>query len=130
MSKVLLIDDDAELRAALAESLREAGFEVVEASDGARGLNIQRENPADVVVSDIFMPEQEGIETMFKLRSTYPALRIIAISGGFAKGGRYNYLPGAKDIGADRCLQKPFKAAHLVSTIRELLAAPGSGSTR
>lgn len=128
MSRVLLIDDDAELRAALAEALLEAGFEVVEASDGARGVRIQRENPVDVVVSDIFMPEQEGIETMSKLRSMYPALRIIAISGGVAKSGNYNYLPVAMDMGADRCLQKPFKIAQLLSTIRELLDRQGAGS--
>lgn len=121
MTRVLLIDDDAELRAALSEALRDAGFDVTEASDGEQGVQMQRSNPADVIVSDIFMPGQEGIETIFKLRSIYPTLKIIAMSGGTPNGGRYNYLPVARDLGADRCLQKPFTIARLISTVRELL---------
>lgn len=121
MNKVLVIDDDAELRAVLVERLRDAGFEVSEAADGAQGLKLQRDDPADIVVTDIFMPDQDGMETVSKLRSIYPEIKIIAISGGMARDGKYNYLPVAKLIGADRCLQKPFKTAELVSAVRELL---------
>jgi DNA-binding response OmpR family regulator len=135
MTRVLVIDDDAELRAALVEGLRDAGFEVVEASDGTQGLDMQRTRPAGVVVTDLFMPGQEGMDTVFKLRVAHPETKIIVISGGTARGGTYDFLPVAKAIGADLCLRKPFKAAHLVSAIRELLNAPpqslhSSGSQR
>jgi DNA-binding response OmpR family regulator len=123
MNRILLIDDDTELRTALAEALRDAGFQVSEASDGAQGAAMQRRAPADAVVTDIFMPGQEGMETIFSLRSAYPDLKIVAISGGTATKGSYNFLPIAQKIGADRSLQKPFKAALLVSTLRELLSA-------
>lgn len=121
MNRVIVIDDDTELRAALAERLRDAGFEVSEATDGAAGLSLHRDHPADVVVTDIFMPGQEGMETVHELRSTYPDLKIIAISGGYARRGQYDFVPAARAIGADRCLRKPFETADLVGTIRELL---------
>lgn len=125
MSRVIVIDDDAELRAGLAERLRDAGFEVSEAPDGAAGLNLQRDHPADVVITDIFMPGQEGMETVHKFRSAYPDMKIIAISGGIAKHGKFNFVPVARAIGADRCLRKPFKTSDLVGAIRELLQPPG-----
>jgi DNA-binding response OmpR family regulator len=121
MNRILIIDDERELRAAMAEGLRDAGFEVLEASDGKQGLDMQREHRAQVAITDIFMPGQEGMETIFKLRSEYPSIKIIAISGGTATHGKYNFLPVAQSIGADRCLQKPFTAATLTSTVRELL---------
>jgi DNA-binding response OmpR family regulator len=116
-----LIDDDAPLREALAEALRDAGFSVDEASEGAEGLRIQRTHPADIVISDIFMPGEEGMETIFRLRSLYPKLKIIAISGGTARGGAYDYLPVAGDIGANCTLRKPFRMAEMLSAIHELL---------
>jgi len=123
MSRVIVIDDDTELRAELAERLRDAGFEVSEATDGAAGLSLHRDRPADVVVTDIFMPGQEGMETVHELRSAYPDIKIVAISGGYARLGKYDFVTAAKAIGADRFLRKPFKTAELVGTIRELLQA-------
>jgi DNA-binding response OmpR family regulator len=128
MNKVLLIDDDDQLRAALAEGLREAGFEVLTASDGAQGLRLQREHRANAVVTDLFMPGQEGMETLHRLRSAYPTLKIIAISGGIAQGGKSDFLPVAGTIGADHCLRKPFRTAELVAALRQLLATPTSGA--
>jgi DNA-binding response OmpR family regulator len=125
VSRVIVIDDDADLRAGLAERLRDAGFDVSEASDGATGMNLHRDHPADVVVTDIFMPGQEGIATVHQFRSVYPDMKIIAISGGITRYGKFNLLPAAKAIGADRCLRKPFKTAELVGAIRELLQTPG-----
>lgn len=121
MSRIIVIDDDPELRAELAERLRDAGFEVSEATDGAAGVSLHRDHPADVVVTDIFMPGQEGMETVHELRSAYPDLKIIAMSGGYTTSGQYDFLPAAREIGADRCLRKPFRTADLVGTIRELL---------
>lgn len=128
MSRVIVIDDDADVRAGLAERLRDAGFEVSEAPDGVAGLNLHREHPADVVVTDIFMPGQEGMETVHQFRSAYPDMKIIAISGGITRHGKFNFVPVATAIGADRCLRKPFKTAELVSVIRELLRPPGDQS--
>lgn len=135
MKRVLVIDDDTELREALAEALREAGFEVLEASDGTQGLEMQRARPADVVVSDLFMPGQEGMDTVFRLRAAHPATKIIVISGGIARGGTFDFLPVAKAIGADLCLRKPFPVAQLLSAIGRLLNAQShilhsSGSQR
>jgi DNA-binding response OmpR family regulator len=121
MRKVLLIDDDASLRQPLAEALRDVGLEVVEACEGAHALRIQLNDPVEIVITDIFMPGEEGIETIHTLRSRYPALKIIAISGGLVQGGKYDYLSVAREIGADRVLRKPFRLAALLSAIDELV---------
>ena len=125
LNRILLIEDDAELRAALAERLQEAGYKVIEAADGAAGLAAQRSQPADLVITDLFMPGQEGIETLFSFRREHPALKIIAMSAGMAEHGRYDYLSVAAAIGADICLRKPFKSVELLSAISRLLTSEG-----
>lgn len=122
MQRVLIIDDDEQFRALLYEILDRAGFEVVEAGNGVDGLKLYRQQPADLVITDLIMPEKEGVETIMELRDEFPEARIIAISGGERIGGR-DYLPIAARLGARRTLAKPFSRQEILTAVRETLAA-------
>ncbi|MGE0733225.1 MAG: response regulator [Alphaproteobacteria bacterium] len=121
MARVLLIDDETLVLATLSAALRDAGHEVVEARDGRRGLAALAEQPVDLVVTDILMPERDGIEVILEIRMRWPRLKIIAISGGDPNDG-YDYLPISKRLGADRTMTKPFLPAELVAAVDELLS--------
>ena len=126
MTRVLVIDDDKDLRRALCEVLSRAGYEAIEAADGRVGLACYREHPADVVITDIFMPEKEGIETILAIRHEFPEARIIAISGG-GEGSRFSYLCYARQLGATRTLAKPFSPPQLLGVIEEMLGTQDDG---
>lgn len=119
--KILVIDDDEQMRVLLRQVMEWAGHEVVEAADGREGTRLQRQHRADLVITDLIMPEQEGLETITALRRDYPGLKIIAISGG-GRIGPEAYLPAARELGADRVFSKPFDVQELAETVRELLA--------
>jgi DNA-binding response OmpR family regulator len=118
--RVLVIDDDEQMRKLLRQVMEWAGYEVVEAEDGWAGMKMQRKLQADLVITDLIMPEQEGLETITALKNLYPAVRIIAISGG-GRIGPEAYLPAAKELGADRVFSKPFDVKELAHTVKELL---------
>jgi CheY-like chemotaxis protein len=117
--RVLLIDDNADLVESLARVLKSAGHEIETASNSPRALGLHRERPADVLITDIFMPGIDGIETIAAFRSQWPRLKIIAMSGGgkLAKG---DYLGVARAIGADAVLRKPFDPQQLLNTLEAL----------
>ncbi|MBI5693494.1 MAG: response regulator [Verrucomicrobia bacterium] len=119
MSRILLIDDDDALRTVLARALTQAGYEVVEANEGRRAVECLRRSPVDVVVTDLIMPGQEGIETIMQLRRDHPALPVIAMSGGMANSP--HYLDLARRLGARRTLQKPFLVEDIVLALRSVL---------
>lgn len=119
--KILVIDDDEQMRVLLRQVMEWAGHEVVEAADGREGTRLQRQHRADLVITDLIMPEQEGLETITALRRDYPGLKIIAISGG-GRIGPEAYLPAARELGADRVFSKPFDVRELAETVRELLS--------
>ena len=119
--KILVIDDDEQMRVLLRQVMEWAGHEVVEAADGRAGMLMQRQHGADLVITDLIMPEQEGLETITALRRDYPGLKFIAISGG-GRSGPEAYLPAARELGADRVFSKPFDVQELAETVRELLA--------
>ena len=121
MIRVLLVDDDENVRYTLARVLRKAGYEVVEAEEGGEALECLNKQPVDVVVTDILMPGMEGIETIMKLREQAAALPIIAISGG-GRVGLGEYLESAKLLGADYTFEKPFDERELIARIEELAA--------
>lgn len=123
MKKVLIIEDDADQRAMLREALERAGFDVADAADGDAGLALQRRSPADVVITDILMPDKEGIETIMELRRLYPPTKIIAITGYGSRHREADYLWVAREVGANATLKKPFAPARLIDTVREVLAA-------
>ena len=120
MARILLIDDEALVRETLRITLVKAGHAVTTARNGAEGLEIFASEPADLVVTDILMPEKEGIETILSLRKVDPAVGIIAISGGDRSG--YDVLDIARRLGADRILWKPFAREELLAAVDELLA--------
>lgn len=120
MQRILVIDDEDQVRATLRKMLENAGYEVVEAGNGNEGIRLYQENPTDLVITDIIMPDKEGMETIWDLKREYPNVKIIAISGGggFEPGP---YLEIAEGFGAMRILSKPFDAEELLVAIRELL---------
>ncbi|HYK82270.1 MAG TPA: response regulator [Gemmatimonadales bacterium] len=123
MARILVIDDEAALRSVIRRALERAGHEVLDASDGAVGLRLHREKGADVVLVDIFMPEQDGIEVIAALRAEAPQAKIIAMSGG-GRSGKMDLLKDAAVFGAARTLWKPFELSDLVAAVRDLLAGP------
>ncbi|MDY6951804.1 MAG: response regulator [Thermodesulfobacteriota bacterium] len=118
--RVLVIDDDVGIRTMLRRLLEGAGYEVTEAPDGNQGIYLYRQDPVDLVITDIIMPEKEGLETIRELRRDFPKVKIVAISGG----GRIRadeYLPMAEKFGADRTLAKPFDPKELLDAVHELV---------
>ncbi len=119
MANILLIDDDDLLRGVLAKALGHAGHVVIQAADGQQGTEIARAANVDLVITDLIMPVQEGVETIVKLRRERPQIPIIAISGGMTNSKLY--LDIAARIGARRILAKPFTPQELLATISEVL---------
>jgi PAS domain S-box-containing protein len=117
---ILVIDDDDQFRGMLRETLEHAGYDVADAPNGKEGIRLYRENPADLVITDIIMPEKEGIETIRELKRDFPEVKIIAISGG-GRIGPDSYLKMAKGLGAQRTLTKPLERDELLKTVRELI---------
>ncbi|MFH0824257.1 MAG: response regulator [Pseudomonadota bacterium] len=121
MPSVLIIDDEASVRFIFRRVLESKGFEVIEASDGEMGLRMYRENPVDVVVTDIIMPVKDGAETISEFRSEFPNGRIIAISGGGLAIAGNTCLTLAKAMGANLTMTKPVDADELAEAVRSLL---------
>jgi CheY-like chemotaxis protein len=121
MARVLVIDDHALTRSAIRAILKQAGHEVRLAADGVEGLRALGEEPADVVVCDVFMPRKEGLETIRELRRLPRPPKIVAISGG-SDAVVGDFLPFARSLGADRALPKPFEPEALRAAVDELLA--------
>ena len=117
---VLVIDDDVQLRGFLREVLDQAGYRVFEAGNGNEGCALYARHHPDLVLTDIVMPEKEGMELIMELRREQPALPIIAMSGGNA-GFSGSYLTVASKLGANASLAKPFTASHLLAAIEQLL---------
>jgi CheY-like chemotaxis protein len=120
MARILIIDDNAPTRDILRQALERAGHEVVEASDGRVGIERQRIMLAEVIITDILMPEQEGFETIRELRRDFPATSIIAMSGG-GQMGCDTLLAIAERLGAQRVLQKPFGLRDMLDAVHQLL---------
>jgi CheY-like chemotaxis protein len=122
MSRILVIDDNEDLREMMHLILSADGHEVETASDGLGGLGRLREARFDLVVTDIFMPDQDGIETITQVREHFPSVRIVAISGGGRASRAKSYLRTAIEIGADAAIPKPFEQSELCATVRWVLA--------
>lgn len=121
MAHVLVIDDNQDVRDLIQFILEGAGYSVELAPDGAAGLRSQRARPADVVITDIFMPNQDGLETIARLREEYPAVRVVAMSGGGGsgiKGG--GCLSTAREVGAHAVLPKPFDLDQLLRAVGDV----------
>jgi DNA-binding response OmpR family regulator len=122
MAKVLVIDDDATMRRLIHRTLANAGHEVVEAADGVQGMRTFLTHAPAVVITDLIMPDQEGIQTIREIRAAGSRAGIIAISGGGVGDGSL-YLTLARELGANEVLPKPFRPAELIALVEKLLAA-------
>lgn len=120
MAKILIIEDDASFSKMLRILLESSGHEVVEAQDGLKGISLFRQDPADLIITDIFMPEEDGIGVLRKLSKEFQGLKLIAISGGGNRGA-FQYLDFAKWLGASECLSKPFENEELLDTVQHVL---------
>ena len=121
MARILLIEDVKIARYALREILENGGHEVTEAENGNEGIAFQRAQPFDLIVTDIIMPEKDGVETIIELKRNYSTLSVIAISGGGRTRDLY-FLGLAKRSGADEVLAKPFSEAELLQCVAACLA--------
>jgi DNA-binding response OmpR family regulator len=117
--RVLVVDDDADMRLTLKLALELAGYAVDVAANGREALAVQRAQPAEVLITDIFMPDADGFEAIDAFRRHFPQTKIIVVSGG-AQFTKRDYLPDAELIGADATLQKPFDMDTLFATLRAL----------
>jgi CheY-like chemotaxis protein len=120
MVSILLIDDDEQFRCMLGESLRQADYAVTEAHDGLEGIKLYREHASDLIITDLIMPEKEGLETIQEFRRVYPDVKIIAISGG-SRHGSFDYLKVARAFGALHVLAKPFTRQEILAAITQVL---------
>lgn len=121
MARILIIDDDPFVRSMVTRALREYGHSVMIAEDGDQGLAVMVDRKVDLVITDILMPRKEGIETIVELKTFYPELPVIAMSGGGATSAPEAPLEDARLIGADDTLSKPFNVSTLIHTVDRLL---------
>jgi two-component system, OmpR family, response regulator CpxR len=122
MARILVIDDDAAMRRLILRVLQPRGHELLEAENGDDGLARMKDGSPDLIITDILMPQKEGIETIREVLGRSPGTKIIAISGGGAQN--LMFLDAARAFGAHAALAKPFRADELVETVERVLAAP------
>ena len=118
MARILVIDDDPDMRAMLEQILKSAGHEVILAADGREGVERHCTSPADLVITDLFMPKQEGLETIREFRTRFPEVAIIAMSG---KDAAVTMLSIAQKFGAVAVLHKPFLTGELITAVEKAL---------
>lgn len=127
MARILVIDDDPEIRSMLRQMLERVGHEVMEAGDGKAGVELYREQSADLIIMDIIMPVRSGWAAIVELRREFPDIKIIAISGG-RELGPHSYLTVAKRFGAKRIFRKPIEKEELLEAVGDLLAGKDRSS--
>ena len=120
MPGVLIVEDDQPLRDLLRDALEKRRYTVITAADGREAINKFRPSVVDLVITDLLMPEEDGLKVIMHVREMSPETKIIAISGG-GKAGPGSYLSIAKALGAKYTYSKPFSPAELIQKVRELL---------
>ena len=118
--RILVVDDNQDMCAFMTAALEGAGYEVRTASEGAQALALQRENPADLLITDIFMPVQEGFETITRFKAEFPQTKIVVMSAGIVPGGTHDFLASAALLGV-ATLRKPFDEDELLDAVRRVL---------
>jgi CheY-like chemotaxis protein len=118
---IILVDDNADQRLALRLALEQDGYSVREAANGRDAIALQRVRPADVLITDIFMPEADGFELIDSLRREFPATKIVVVSGGGMRVTR-DYLASAKLMGVEATLEKPFEVERLLEMLSAMRA--------
>ena len=128
MARILIIDDEPQIRSMLTLMLERDGYEVVEAPDGVEGIKVYRQNPADLIITDLIMPNKDGIGMIIDLKKEFPDVKIIAMSGG-GLNKPDGYLKGAKKLGAACTLTKPIDREKMLQAVRDILkesSSPGN----
>ena len=125
MAHILIIDDDKHIRDLLRKVLEGAGYNVADAPNGRIAMRMWREDPADLIITDILMPEQDGLEFIRELRRDVPDAKIIALSGG-SQRLNLDTLDIARRFGALNTLNKPFEIKDLLEAVRAAIAMNGS----
>jgi DNA-binding response OmpR family regulator len=120
MPKILVIDDDMPVRDTIVRILERKGYRVLVAADGVHGLRMFRSEQPDLVITDIIMPEKEGLETIREIRDQRPDAKILAISGG-GRIGNMDFLAFAGKLGASEIMPKPFDPTDLVDRVARCL---------
>lgn len=120
MARILVTDDEEAIRKLLRQMLEAEGHTVAEAGDGEEAIAIARQDPADLLITDLFMPVREGLETIQEFRAEFPEMPIIAISGG-RPDSNGDFLPVAGKLGANRTINKPFRKNQILEAVSELL---------
>jgi DNA-binding NtrC family response regulator len=121
VARILIIDDEINIRKPLQVLLTRAGHEVVSAANGAEGVRLWQESPGDLVITDIHMPEKNGLETILELRQFAPHCRILAMSGSEADL-RMDILADARMLGAIRTISKPFRLDEMLQAVQDVLS--------
>ena len=117
--RILVLDDNEDVRESMRLLLESSGHDAVSSADAQHALELQNRQPVDLLITDIFMPGVDGLETIVAFRSRWPGLKIVAISGGGVRAKR-DYLGVAGEIGADVVMRKPVDADELLATVRKL----------
>ncbi len=117
LSNVLIVDDEPDVRLSLQLALELAGYSVRIAANGVEALAQQRDSAADILITDIFMPESDGIETIASFRKEFPRTHIVVVSGA-SRRPKSDYLFAARMVGADITLKKPLDIDHLLVQLR------------
>ncbi|MCC6458248.1 MAG: response regulator [Caldilineaceae bacterium] len=125
MVRILVVDDNTSMREAVCEMLQEAGYETISVENGRFAAQIHRNDPINIMVTDLFMPETDGLELIHQFRHEFPDVKIIAVSGGGSRG-LVELLTVAQKLGAQRTLMKPFSGEDLLTAVQELLPNPSS----
>jgi two-component system response regulator (stage 0 sporulation protein F) len=118
IASILIIDDDEQIRALLRQVLEKAGYTVIEARNGEEGLRLFRQTPPALVITDLLMPDKDGLEVIMALHRESPPVRIIALTGGKKE---FDFLDTAKLLGAHRLMRKPVTRAELLQAVQDEL---------
>ena len=121
--KILVMDDDLEIREMLTDVLHWEGYDVLGAADGRQGLKTFRSERPDLVITDILMPNVDGIEAIIQMKRERPDVKIIAMSGG-GMSSEFNWLRCARKFGASDVITKPFRASALLDSVHECIGGP------
>ena len=122
MQSILIIDDEPQIRSMIRLILERAGYSVTDAADGVEGMRRFRENPVDLIITDLIMPNKDGIGMIIELKKEFPDVKIIAMSGGGLNRPE-GYLRGAQKLGAACTLSKPINRQELLRVVKDTLEA-------
>jgi CheY-like chemotaxis protein len=127
MESILIIDDEAQIRSMIRLVLERAGYSVMEAADGVEGIRRFRETPVNLIITDLIMPNKDGIGMIIELKKEFPDIKIIAMSGGGLNRPE-GYLRGAQKLGAACTLSKPINRQELLRSVKDTLESKSEAS--